>query len=384
MLSYASGISDVPLLGETIGENLDRTVARFGDREALVDVAAGTRWTYARVRRRREPAGPRAARPRHRQGRPGRHLGAELRRVGARPVRHREDRRDPGQRQPGVPDARARVRRRAVRDVAAGQRGVLQDQRLPGRWSPRSASRDVGLPRLAGVGRAGRSPTATRPALRERAATLAFDDPINIQYTSGTTGFPKGATLSHHNILNNGYFVGELVDYTEHDRICIPVPLYHCFGMVMGNLAATSHGACMVIPAQGFDPAASLRAVAAEQLHLAVRRADHVHRRARPGRLRRLRPVQPAHRDHGGLAVPGRGDEAGGRRDAHDRGGDLLRHDGDLAGVHDDPGRRHPGPAHRDGRPGAAAPGVEGRRPGDRPGGRRAASRGSCAPAATR
>ena len=102
-------------------------------------------------------------------------------------------------------------------------------------------------------------------ALRERAATLAFDDPINIQYTSGTTGFPKGATLSHHNILNNGYFVGELVGYTEQDRICIPVPLYHCFGMVMGNLAATSHGACMVLPAQGFDPAASLRAVAAEK-----------------------------------------------------------------------------------------------------------------------
>jgi fatty-acyl-CoA synthase len=94
---------------------------------------------------------------------------------------------------------------------------------------------------------------------------LSADDPINIQYTSGTTGFPKGATLSHHNILNNGFFVGELIDYTERDRICIPVPLYHCFGMVMGNLAATSHGACMVLPARGFDPAASLRAVAGER-----------------------------------------------------------------------------------------------------------------------
>jgi fatty-acyl-CoA synthase len=96
-------------------------------------------------------------------------------------------------------------------------------------------------------------------------AELDTDDPINIQYTSGTTGFPKGATLSHHNILNNGYFVGELCGYTEADRICIPVPFYHCFGMVMGNLAATSHGACMVIPAPAFDPVATLDAVQAER-----------------------------------------------------------------------------------------------------------------------
>ena len=94
---------------------------------------------------------------------------------------------------------------------------------------------------------------------------LDTDDPINIQYTSGTTGFPKGATLSHHNILNNGFFVGELCNYTEADRICIPVPFYHCFGMVMGNLAATSHGACMVIPAPAFNPVATLEAVQAER-----------------------------------------------------------------------------------------------------------------------
>src|SRR6202007_94906 len=101
--------------------------------------------------------------------------------------------------------------------------------------------------------------TAAGPdALRERAATLAFDDPINIQYTSGTTGFPKGATLSHHNILNNGYFVAGGVCYTEHGRVCLPVPLYHCFGMVMGNLAALSHGACVVLPAPGFDPETTL------------------------------------------------------------------------------------------------------------------------------
>jgi len=92
-----------------------------------------------------------------------------------------------------------------------------------------------------------------------------FDDPINIQYTSGTTGFPKGATLTHHNILNNGYFVGEFCRYTEHDRICIPVPLYHCFGMVMGNLAATSHGATMVYPSESFDAHAVMKAVQQER-----------------------------------------------------------------------------------------------------------------------
>jgi fatty-acyl-CoA synthase len=100
--------------------------------------------------------------------------------------------------------------------------------------------------------------------LSQKQAGLSADDPINIQYTSGTTGFPKGATLSHHNILNNGFFVGELCNYTENDRICIPVPFYHCFGMVMGNLAATTHGSCMVIPAPSFEPKATLEAVAAE------------------------------------------------------------------------------------------------------------------------
>jgi fatty-acyl-CoA synthase len=101
--------------------------------------------------------------------------------------------------------------------------------------------------------------------LRKREALLRFDDPINIQYTSGTTGFPKGATLTHHNILNNGYLVGELLGYDETDRICVPVPLYHCFGMVLGNLAATSHGSCVVLPAPAFEPEATLRAVAEER-----------------------------------------------------------------------------------------------------------------------
>jgi fatty-acyl-CoA synthase len=101
--------------------------------------------------------------------------------------------------------------------------------------------------------------------LREREALLQFDDPINIQYTSGTTGFPKGATLSHHNILNNGFFIGEGCGYTEADRVCIPVPLYHCFGMVLGNLACTTHGAAMVYPAEAFEPEATLAAIQSER-----------------------------------------------------------------------------------------------------------------------
>ena len=137
--------------------------------------------------------------------------------------------------------------------------------------------------------------------VNERMRTLRPDDPINIQYTSGTTGRPKGATLSHRNILNNGYFVTELINFTEHDRLCIPVPFYHCFGMVMGNLGCTSHGATMVIPAPGFDPEATLRAIAAERVHRRLRRADDVHRDAEPSDVRRPRPVLAAHRDHGRL-----------------------------------------------------------------------------------
>ena len=172
--------------------------------------------------------------------------------------------------------------------------------------------------------------------LAEREAVLAFDDPINIQYTSGTTGFPKGATLSHHNILNNGFFIGEGCRYTEADRVCIPVPFYHCFGMVLGNLACTTHGSAIIIPSPGFDPAASLRAVAAERCtSLYGVPTMFIAELALPD-FAGLRPVHPPDRDHGRVAVPGRGDEARGQRDAHDRGDDLLRDDRDVPGVRAD------------------------------------------------
>src|SRR6202041_3554524 len=140
--------------------------------------------------------------------------------------------------------------------------------------------RSKGLPKLEFVIRLGadKSPgmlnfdeVASPATANERAelmafeATLQFDDPINIQFTSGTTGAPKGATLTHHNILNNGFFIGEAMKLTPQDKLCIPVPLYHCFGMVLGNLACTTHGTAMIYPGEGFDPLATLRTVAEER-----------------------------------------------------------------------------------------------------------------------
>ncbi|GAA3909012.1 AMP-binding protein [Actinoplanes auranticolor] len=261
MLSYASGTSDVPLLGETIGANLERTVATHGDREALVDVAAGRRWTYAEFNVAvNEIARGLLARGTDKGDRVGiwapncaewvitqyatAKIGAIL--VNVNPA-YRTHELAYVVRQSGV-----RLLISAVRFKTSDYRGMIAEIGF-------TDTIFIGTPDWNDLIAAGRG-----LSLEERAASLAFDDPINIQYTSGTTGFPKGATLSHHNILNNGFFVGELVGYTEQDRICIPVPLYHCFGMVMGNLAATSHGACMVLPAQGFDPAASLRAVTQE------------------------------------------------------------------------------------------------------------------------
>ena len=170
-------------------------------------------------------------------------------------------------------------------------------------------------------------------AVGQRMSTLEPGDPINIQYTSGTTGRPKGATLSHRNILNNGYFTTETINFTDEDRLAIPVPFYHCFGMVMGNLGCTTHGACMVIPAPGFDPAVTLQTVQDERctgvygvptMFIAMQNADG---------FADYDLSTPAHRDHGRLHLPGRGDEALRQRHAHGRGVDRLRDDRDLAGV---------------------------------------------------
>jgi fatty-acyl-CoA synthase len=268
--SYASGTSQVPLLGDTIGTNFDRTVAAFGDREALVDRFVGRRWTYRELADDVTAVALGLAALGVRKGdrvgiwSPNRaewtlvqyataKLGAIL--VNINPA-YRVHELEYVLNQAGVATL---VSAREFKTSAYAE--MVEEVR------PRCAAlRDVVLldsddwTDLIAAGRA-----ADPAALAGIAATLTADDPINIQYTSGTTGFPKGATLSHHNILNNGYFVGELCGYTEADRICLPVPFYHCFGMVMGNLAATTHGACMVIPAPAFDPSATLAAVAGER-----------------------------------------------------------------------------------------------------------------------
>jgi fatty-acyl-CoA synthase len=269
-LSYASGPSAVPLLGQTIDANLRAAVGRFPDREALVDVASGRRFTYTEL----ADAVDELARGLLARGvAKGDRIGiwapncAEwfltqyaAARIGAILVNV-----NPAYRSHELEYV---LRQAAVSLLVSAQSFRTSDYRaMVDEAGPKlDELRDVVYigddtwdDLLAGAG------DVPVDAVEQRAATLSFDDPINIQYTSGTTGFPKGATLSHHNILNNGFFVGEGMTYTEQDRICVPVPFYHCFGMVMGNLASTTHGACVVIPAPGFDPAATLQAVQDEK-----------------------------------------------------------------------------------------------------------------------
>ena len=249
------------------------------------------------------------------------------------------------------------------RSSASATPGKLESARLPALRSvvllgDRLASRHVRV-----------SPTSWRAAARpkhERIAELAphlqFDEPINIQFTSGTTGFPKGATLSHHNILNNGFFIGEAMRLTPEDRLCIPVPLYHCFGMVLGNLAARHARRLHGVSRRGVRSAGHARNRRRGALHGAARRADHVHRAARSSGVRPLRSVVAAHRHHGGLAVPDRGDEARGRQDAPSRDHHRLRHDRDEPGELPELDRRSAGAPRLDGRPHPAASRSQDRR----------------------
>jgi len=267
--SYVDGISDVPLMGQTISANLRATAARHGDREALVVPHQGYRATYDQLL---EQVGLAA------RGLMARNIGKGDRvgiwspnryewtivqyataQIGAILVNinpaYRSHELEYSLNQSGcrllihsggfrTTDYRAMVAEVRGRCPELEQSLVLDDE-----WDLLLADAE----------------RISADELAAREAQLGFDDPINIQYTSGTTGFPKGATLSHHNILNNGFFVGEGLDLTEQDRVCIPVPFYHCFGMVLGNLACTTHGACMVIPGEAYDPLACLQAVEAER-----------------------------------------------------------------------------------------------------------------------
>ncbi|MFB6774519.1 linear/branched/unsaturated fatty acid:CoA ligase LbuL [Streptomyces sp. NPDC048232] len=268
--SYAHGTSTTPLLGDTIGANLGRAVAAHPDREALVDVPSGRRWTYAEF----GAAVDEVARGLLAKGvAQGDRVGIwavncpewvlvqyATARIGAVMVNvnpaYRAHELEYVLQQSGITVLVA-----SLAHKGSDYRAIVEQVR--GRCPALRETVYIGDPSWDALSEgAARVPQDRLDAI---AAGLSCDDPVNIQYTSGTTGFPKGATLSHHNILNNGYWVGRTVGYTEQDRVCLPVPFYHCFGMVMGNLGATSHGACIVIPGPSFEPAATLEAVQRER-----------------------------------------------------------------------------------------------------------------------
>jgi fatty-acyl-CoA synthase len=285
MLSYVHGSAATPLLGLTIGESLNRAAARFGDRDALISCHQAIRLTYSGLLHEVN----RAARGLLRLGiergdRVGiwspncaewvitqfaaAKVGAIL--VNINPAYQRREL-EFALIQSGVT---ALIAARHFRKIDyVHMLTEVMPELMDHRGGPLTTER---IPPLRHVIYLGSDPTpggtawtefvthgddVADSALVARERVLQFDDPINIQYTSGTTGSPKGATLSHHNVLNNGYFVGQMLRYTEADRICAPVPFYHCFGCVMANLAAVTHGAAVIVPAEAFDPEATLRAI---------------------------------------------------------------------------------------------------------------------------
>lgn len=252
-------------MGETLGANFDRAVTRWPDREALVEFATGRRWTYSSFHDAVEDvaAGMLA-------------LGVEkgdrvgiwspncgewvvtqyaAARIGAILVNV-----NPAYR---AHELRFVLEQSSMKLLVSAVRFRQSDYKSMLREVDFRAAVFIGEESWDLLIEKGRS--IDRVELARRSATLSFDDPINIQYTSGTTGTPKGATLSHHNILNNGYFVAQGLGYTEADRVCLPVPLYHCFGMVMGVIAAFSHGACVILPGEAFEPSTTLGAVQSEK-----------------------------------------------------------------------------------------------------------------------
>ena len=286
--SYVHGAATTPLLGETVGQNLDRTAARVPDSPALIVRSQGVRWSYSELARRADAfaAGLLA-------------LGlVRGDRVGIWSLNNAEwvtaqfgtakagivlVNINPSYRVTELEFALNLVGCRALitatrfktsdyigmltelaPELSASTPGALKAARLPaleiviqiGGHAPGA------IPFDSVAGHAGPGHVAELARLQP---LLQFDDPINVQFTSGTTGAPKGATLTHHNILNNGLFIGDAMRLTEADRLCIPVPLYHCFGMVLGNLACTTHGAAMVYPGEGFDPLAVLQTVSEER-----------------------------------------------------------------------------------------------------------------------
>ncbi len=288
-LSYTHGIASKPLIGKTIGDQFDAVAAEFGSAEALVSVFEKRRYTYAALREEVD----RCARALLALGvRKGERVGIwstnciawvlaqfATAKIGAILVNinpaYRAYELEFALRQSECnyllsgerfkDDDYAQTLHALVPELSeADPRQTLHSGKLPNlhRVIFLGAQRPPGmLPWEEFLSWAGR---VTPEELAARQASLDFDDVINIQYTSGTTGFPKGATLTHHNLINNGFWVGERMRLSHHDRLCIPVPFYHCFGMVLGNLACVTHGAAMVLPAPHFSPGHTLAAVAKE------------------------------------------------------------------------------------------------------------------------
>ena len=272
MLSYVHGSARAPLLGQTIGESLNRAAARFAERDALISCHQNIRLTYGALLHQVN----RAARALLRLGiERGDRVGIwspntaqwlitqfAAAKVGAILVNinpsYRLRELEYALNQSGV---KVLISARGFRNANYIE---MLDALMPKLTSLRHViylGSDANPRAMAWTDFIAAGEAIDPSALDARERVLQFDDPINIQYTSGTTGSPKGATLSHHNILNNGFFVGEVLKYTEADRICVPVPFYHCFGCVMGNLAAVSHGAAIVVPSESFDAEATLRAI---------------------------------------------------------------------------------------------------------------------------
>lgn len=269
LTAYTHGASKIPLLGQTIGENLRQTVEHYPQREALIVPHQNYRANYAEFWEQTGAVAKGLLASGIQQGdrvgiwAPNRFEWVVLQyataRVGAILVninpayRAHELAYVLQQAEVGMLVLAHRVKTSNYVEMLAQIRDqcplLTQTVVLDDDWQKLISS---------GI-------AISDQALTERESRLQFDDPVNLQYTSGTTGFPKGATLSHHNLLNNGYFIGRRLNYTEQDKVCIPVPFYHCFGMVIGNLACTTSGACMVIPSESFEPAASLRAVQQER-----------------------------------------------------------------------------------------------------------------------
>jgi fatty-acyl-CoA synthase len=287
--SYVHGATDVALIGETVGRNFDRTVARFGDRAGLIVRQQDIRWSYRELG---EKVDAFAAGLVALGLEPGERIGiwspnnAEwvvtqfaTAKAGLILVNI-----NPAYRLAELEFVLNKVGCRALIAATAFKTsdyiGMINTLAPELRSSPPSRLKAARLPELEMVIQIGPEPApgtipfesvstmaahSHRARLAELAPRLQFDDAINIQFTSGTTGAPKGATLTHHNILNNGFFIGEAMRLTDHDRLCIPVPLYHCFGMVLGNLACTTHGSAMIYPGEGFDPLTTLQTVAEER-----------------------------------------------------------------------------------------------------------------------